>query len=88
MKVTKTTIKHLRADKKTVLDKVVVYRLFQIRSCKGHHYSINVSADNESSTGRFGTNRAKALDIYRKIVRNEITPCSLGDIAEDFEKDV
>ena len=88
MKVMKTTVKRLRADKKIVSDKVVIYRLFQIRSNKGYHYSINVSADNESSTGRFGTNREKAFDIYRKIVRCEITPCTLRDIAEDFGKDL
>ena len=88
MKVMKTTINRLCADKKIVSDKVVVYRLFHIRSCKGHHYSINVSADNESSTGRFGTNREKAFDIYHKIVRCEITPCTLRDIAEDFGKDL
>jgi hypothetical protein len=88
MKVMKTTVKRLCADKKIVSDKVVIYRLFHIRSNKGYHYSINVSADNESSTGRFGTNREKAFDIHRKIVRCEITPCTLHDIADDFEKDL
>lgn len=88
MKVMKTTIEHLYTNKKVVLDKVVIYRLFHIRSRGRRHYAINVSSENDSSTCRFGSNRAKASEIYRLIVKNEVTPCSLADIAEDFGKTV
>lgn len=88
MKSMKTTVKCLRADKKTVLDKVIVYRLFLVRGGTERYYAIKASADKDSSSCKFGTIRAKAFDIYRKIVRNEVTPCSLRDIAEDFEKEI
>ncbi|MBO5701865.1 MAG: hypothetical protein J6S71_05465 [Clostridia bacterium] len=88
MKCMKTTITLLSANKKHVSDKVVVYRLFHVCGCKGQHFAINVSIDNESSICKFGKDRAKAYDIYRKIVKNGVTPCCLSDIAEDFEKDI
>ena len=88
MKVMKTTIERLRTDKRIVADKIVVYRLFRIRNYMGIHFTINVSADNESASCRFGTNRTIALEMYRKIVRNNVTPCSLDDIAEDFAKTI
>lgn len=88
MKDNKTTIERLCAHKKIVADKAVLYRLFRIRNFKGHHFAINVSADNESTTCSFGTDRTKALKIYRIIVRNGVTPCTLNDIAEDFVKSV
>ena len=84
----KTTITRLRASKKYVSDRIAVYRLFLVRSIKGQHFVINISIDNESNSCKFGKDRDRALDIYRKIVRNGVTPCCLSDIAEDFEKDI
>lgn len=84
----KMKIKRLRADKRKVADTAVAYRLFRIRNTSGNRFAIKVSTDDESATCDFGCDYVKAFDIYTKIVRSEVTPCSLCDIAEDFAKSV
>lgn len=77
-------IKH---DKKTVLDREITYKLFLVRKSGDLYYTIRVSDGDECEKSGFGSVRSRAVDIYQKIVRNEVTPCTLRDIAEDFAKE-
>lgn len=75
----------LRSDTRSVLNMKVKYRLYQIRNNKERIYVISVSADGESKTCFFGQDRTAASLMYKKIVSGSVTPCSIREIAEDFE---
>lgn len=83
----KTMTKLLHEDTKNVSDMMIIYRLYLIRNKLGRCFVIKISSGNEFAACRFGNDRMKAVDIYYKVVRNKVTPCSLRDIAEDFAKE-
>lgn len=87
MKGMKITYKCLQANKNRIGNKDIYYKLFLVRCRKGNHFAIAASSDEDRSVSNFGNNRAKAIDIYFKVVRNGVTPCCLCDIAEDFRND-
>ncbi len=76
----------IKSDMLNILGEEIYYRLFEI--CRGGmcSYAVNVACGEESSTCDFGGDRERATDIYGKIVQNTVTPCTLCDIANDFNK--
>ena len=78
------TIVQIRGDIKTVLGEEVFYRLYEIRRGAFKSYAINVSCGSENEMYTFGNERRSAIETYQTIVEGEVTPCTLCDIAHDF----
>ena len=74
----------LRGDIINIIGDEIYYRLYLIRRAGIRFYAINITSAKESVSRTFGRDKRKAYEIYEKIVRNTVTPCSLADIAEDF----
>lgn len=87
MKRRESCVLCLRSDSRIVSDKVIDYKLFLVRKMTARSFAIGVSDGEESELCRFGVKRARAVEIYSKIVRNEVTPCTLRDIADDFAEE-
>ncbi len=77
----------LRGDVLNILGEEIYYRLYAIRRGTCCCYSVNITSGKESSTCSFGKDKGEAFRIYDKIVSNTVTPCSLRDIADDFNKE-
>ncbi len=76
----------LREDSVKASGYKIFYSLYRT-SCSGITlYRIKASCGEESRVCSFGSDMFAAYKIYRKIVRNNVTPCTLGDIAEDYAK--
>ena len=74
----------LKENVKLVHDIYLRYELNAVRICGRKCYTVTVETATDHSTCCFGCDRRKAIEIYKKIVENEVTPCTLRDIAEDF----
>ena len=79
-----TSIVQIKGDVRTVLGKDVFYRFYEVRRAGFRTYAINVSCGLESEMYSFGSDRAAAAAIYEQIVEGTLTPCTLKDVAEDF----
>ncbi len=77
----------LKKDVINIFGDEIYYRLFLIRGSGIRYYTINVTRGKESCSCRFGNDKNRAYDIYNKIVKNTVTPCTLCDIAEDLAKE-
>lgn len=49
-------------------------------------YAIEIKDRNESRLSFFGTDKKRAVAIFKSVVDNTVTPCTLEDIAEDMAK--
>ena len=49
-------------------------------------YAIEIKTREECGLGFFGTDKQRALSVFKLIVANSVTPCTLQDIAEDMSK--
>lgn len=49
-------------------------------------FAIEIKDRNESRISFFGTDKKRAMEIFKSVVDNTVTPCTLEDIAEDMAK--
>lgn len=72
----------IREEERRVLDKPIVYRLYQ--SVENHSlFEIEIASPDERERASLGRDHERATDIYRAVVSGEVTPCTLKDIIDD-----
>ena len=49
-------------------------------------YAIEINDRYDRRMSFFGFNKKRAVSIFKSIVENTVTPCTLEDIAEDMAK--
>jgi hypothetical protein len=64
-----------------------VYRFGARRVKSGTRFFLSVHTATETCEADAGTDFFDALELYRKIIRGGVTPCTLPDIALDFAFD-
>ena len=85
MKLTvKSGIREIRKEYTEVEGANIEYTLFSIGGLLRRVYAIEIKRFDEKNTSFFGTDKKRAEDIFRMIVANTVTPCTLEDIAEDM----
>ena len=82
------SIVQIRGDVRCVLGEEVYYRLYEIKRAGIRSYAINVSCKTENEIYSFGCDRVAVIELYSKIVKYSVTPCTLKDIAEDYQKQI
>ena len=87
MKRRESCVLCLRSESRIVSGKVIDYKLFCVRKMSARSFAVSISDGEESEMCDFGANRLRAFEMYGKIVRNEVTPCTLCDIAQDFAEE-
>ena len=85
-RVNKTNFRKVqrREDIINILGDEICYRLYPVRRSGIRLYAINITSGKDSVSRTFGRDKRRANEMYEKIVRNTVTPCSLADIADDF----
>ena len=86
MKQTMTSnFRHLRTSTKASSD-LIQYRLYRVRSLDGSEaFQIQCTFRDENLTCTLNTHDAVlAQEIYARIVRGKVTPCSLRDVLEEL----
>ena len=68
---------------KQALEKELHYRLLKTVRGKNPEYYVNVRLREEQQTVYIGTDLSLAYDLYRKIIRCHVTPCTIRDVVED-----
>lgn len=86
---TKTAFEHtrrvrLKEDRSKVRHISLRYELNAIKVGGRRCYAITVDSGYDRCTCCFGEDKKAAMEMYRTIVENTVTPCTLHDIAEDF----
>lgn len=66
--------------------KRIVYRLYQVKFEDTVRYVVFVEYENEAEVCFAGADRKCAEELFGIVCANDVTPCSLCDIAEDFSK--
>lgn len=75
----------LRRNKVDFSGGVLVYELRAVKTEDGVLMSVTVKLGTESSSCLFAARIVEVLKFYNAAVRNTVTPCTLGDVAEDFK---
>ena len=74
----------LREETRNSLGYPLRYRLYLSGSEEHPHFLIEVASREEESEIALGDDLFRAIDYFHRIVRGEVTPCTLSEIGEDL----
>ncbi len=66
----------------------IMYRLVRVEVEGMYAYALFVSFEEEYEAAFLGSIEERARDMFDKISRNLVTPCTLFEIIEDFYKEM
>lgn len=73
----------LAHDRRSICGKIADYRLIKVLGSKGE-YVISIIFCEQMAMHRMWGKISDVVILYDLIVRNTVTPCTLGDVVEDI----
>ena len=67
-----------------ILGSKIVYRLYMIELCEHSLYAVYVEYGDEFDARFVGSDVFRAQEIYNLICRNEVTPCTFGNVIDEI----
>lgn len=63
-----------------------LYYRFTVESREGEpRFGVSVELGEEIAGGYLGNNLNRAWDLYNRLIKGAVTPCSLLDVLSDFQ---
>ena len=75
----------LKRDKVDFSGGILVYELRSVGTRDGFLLSVTAKLEGESCTCLFAARFVEVLKLYKLIVKNTVTPCTLEDVVEDYK---
>lgn len=69
-------------DRREILGKRIVYHLYRI-GAGAPFFEMEIATPDERESAALGSDPERAIDIYRAVVKGEVTPCTLKYIIDD-----